>query len=444
MAKSPSPSIPDLLAHVAAGASTVAAAAGGAIDVKMKVDPNANEGGSVIFGFGPRATQIDEDVADAARLGAKLARFMYQNPGADVSQLVALVRSNTLPDPGGKARGSKLFAKRLERCTREAIQSIHDNDAYYRWAFITAQESGGIGLKATRSAMKYWINPPASPKSQGPTKKVIKKPDSTSPAIKIKRAPAEAAAKTAGKASSTAGSGPGVPPTKLPPSAAPATRPAVTMDAKHGKLAIEEAFEIEVVNMIWVRYDGGMFLRSFKRGNVASCCDLLPKKHHLKLLLKHIEWFKQAGQLETYLVACHRASNFSIGPLSRSDAQLLRTHADRDKLLAAGDPLPEGKQFKVYRGVSGEGLARRPSGYSWTTDPSVACDFALRGNRPNPAVYQATVARSDVMFYCNARDEQEIFAWIPRTKKLNMDTSQIKEFRRTTRRLKPVQASRRK
>jgi len=35
------------------------------------------------------------------------------------------------------------------------------------------------------------------------------------------------------------------------------------------------------------------------------------------------------------------------------DLQALVDHADRKKLLAAGDSLPPGRQFTVYRGVAG-------------------------------------------------------------------------------------------
>lgn len=82
--------------------------------------------------------------------------------------------------------------------------------------------------------------------------------------------------------------------------------------------------------------------------------------------------------------------------------------ADRDKLLAAGDPLPIGESFTVYRGVAGIRRHRRVEGYSWTLNLSQACYFAARFDRPNGRVYQATVARVEVLAYINWRDEAEV------------------------------------
>ena len=66
--------------------------------------------------------------------------------------------------------------------------------------------------------------------------------------------------------------------------------------------------------------------------------------------------------------------------------------------------LPE--SITVYRGVSGKG---KPRGYSWTTDIRVATFFATRFECFGEArLYQATVAKSDVVMFVSDRSEAEV------------------------------------
>jgi len=88
-----------------------------------------------------------------------------------------------------------------------------------------------------------------------------------------------------------------------------------------------------------------------------------------------------------------------------------------ERLRAAGDPLPEGSCFEVFRGVAGYGTARRVRGYSWTGDLTIARHFArLRAERyrlPGPAVYRARIRREHVFAYIDesGRNEQEFLLW---------------------------------
>lgn len=96
--------------------------------------------------------------------------------------------------------------------------------------------------------------------------------------------------------------------------------------------------------------------------------------------------------------------------------------ADRDMLLAAGDPLPPGDMFTLYRGVSGVGKFRKPSGPAWTDDLETAKLFAQKLCRPDPAVYTATVRREDVLYFTNCRHEREfgVFVHSPRRMAINL------------------------
>lgn len=91
--------------------------------------------------------------------------------------------------------------------------------------------------------------------------------------------------------------------------------------------------------------------------------------------------------------------------------------ADRERLLAAGDPLPGPGPFQLYRGVGGRGPARRIRGYSWTSDRRVAEWFANRAQLyglANPTVYAATIPAEHVLFYHVERQECDFLVKLPR------------------------------
>ncbi len=92
--------------------------------------------------------------------------------------------------------------------------------------------------------------------------------------------------------------------------------------------------------------------------------------------------------------------------------------ADRERLRAAGDPLPGPGPFTIYRGVAGRGRARRVRGLSWTRSLERAQWFADRGpwfGLKDPAVFRVTVEANDVLAYCNGsyREEEEFIVLLP-------------------------------
>ena len=90
--------------------------------------------------------------------------------------------------------------------------------------------------------------------------------------------------------------------------------------------------------------------------------------------------------------------------------------ADRERLLAAGDPLPGAGPFMLYRGVAGRGPARRVRGVSWTASKEQARWFAERGaswGLDDPAVFWVQAGADDVMAYTNHRQEEEFIVLLP-------------------------------
>lgn len=104
-------------------------------------------------------------------------------------------------------------------------------------------------------------------------------------------------------------------------------------------------------------------------------------------------------------------TNWVTFPL-RTIRRILR-HCGRGRLRAAGDRIPPGDSFTLYRGVAGLGAMRRESGLSWTRSAERAGWFAsqFEGVLERPAVLMTKVSRDDVLFYSNGyKDDFALFA----------------------------------
>jgi hypothetical protein len=121
--------------------------------------------------------------------------------------------------------------------------------------------------------------------------------------------------------------------------------------------------------------------------------------------------------LEEAFIEAWSTQKFGIPDWSLSFCRDFFTLLDPCALCKAGDPLPAGDSFVVYRGVAGGRNQRRVRGYSWTGDQDVAKLFAdIRSHQgfggfglPNPAVYSAVIREKDVLAYLDVshRNEKE-------------------------------------
>ena len=83
-----------------------------------------------------------------------------------------------------------------------------------------------------------------------------------------------------------------------------------------------------------------------------------------------------------------------------------------------GDTLPDGKHFTLFRGVAGNGKNRRIKSFSWTDSPYIAAWFAKRyTGLEDPAVYEITVQRNQILAFSNERKESEFILQLPLTVK---------------------------
>jgi hypothetical protein len=87
--------------------------------------------------------------------------------------------------------------------------------------------------------------------------------------------------------------------------------------------------------------------------------------------------------------------------------------ADRDRLRAAGAPLPPGDPVRLYRGVAGWGRARRIRGLHWTTDYEQAAWFARRFGLHDPAVYVGDLPARAIVAAIADRQEAECLVLVP-------------------------------
>jgi len=124
---------------------------------------------------------------------------------------------------------------------------------------------------------------------------------------------------------------------------------------------------------------------------------------------------REAGLYERALLTAFvdTRTNNSHWPLDR--LRLFFACCDRERLRAAGDPLPGPGPFVLYRGVAGQGARRRLRGLSWSGDLERARWFANRLSLPRPAVLEVTAEESAILAYVKDRKEQEFVVDLPPT-----------------------------
>jgi len=122
---------------------------------------------------------------------------------------------------------------------------------------------------------------------------------------------------------------------------------------------------------------------------------------------------KEDGLLEKAFVFAYDGARVNWNHVSQWVLNFIVSQCSRDRLRSLGDPMPDGKTFTLFRGISGNGSARRKRGLSWTGDFEKAKWFALRfPYLATPAVIQATMPRECVLFYTNSRQENEFVCMV--------------------------------
>jgi hypothetical protein len=151
----------------------------------------------------------------------------------------------------------------------------------------------------------------------------------------------------------------------------------------------------------------GQRLRADERLRVGdfwgSPCTINDKS--LELVVKNCQPLQAYNQYELALLDAYTDSKSDSyrWPLIR--LWRMFAYADRENLLAAGDPLPHDERFTLYRGVAGQGTARRIRGFAWSGSRDTAEWFAKRHRLEDPAVYELTIDAADVLAYRKTTNE---------------------------------------
>ena len=133
--------------------------------------------------------------------------------------------------------------------------------------------------------------------------------------------------------------------------------------------------------------------------------------HVLDLVLDSWPVLHKAGLLEEGFVEAWGTQKWGCPNWTPAFCRTIFAKFDRGTMLRAGDPLPPGDSFIVYRGVAGIGAKRRVRGYSWSAEKGIAKLFAeLRAKRfglPNPSVYSAVIQKEDILTYIDGSNKDE-------------------------------------
>jgi len=131
----------------------------------------------------------------------------------------------------------------------------------------------------------------------------------------------------------------------------------------------------------------------------------------MAFLIDNAEWFRARGVFEEAMLLAWNTQRFTHG--YQNWMRIFLALADREKLMAASEPLPQGDRFTVYRGVSksklklwGKTLGGDKRCISWTLDPEVARRFAgLDGI--GGTVYATEVSRDQIYAYLGGKGNRQ-------------------------------------
>ncbi len=139
--------------------------------------------------------------------------------------------------------------------------------------------------------------------------------------------------------------------------------------------------------------------------------------YSLDLVCFNAPVLKELGVYEPALLHAITATRTNNRRWPLRELKAMFDQADRERLRAAGSPLPSPGPFTLYRGVAGRGAARRVRGFSWTSSFERAAWFARRFGSllHDPTVYRVTVSEEAVLVYDNGRSEEEFIVSLPPT-----------------------------
>jgi hypothetical protein len=158
--------------------------------------------------------------------------------------------------------------------------------------------------------------------------------------------------------------------------------------------------------------------RCLADGNFQGFLEVADREVWLSLVNRNRFALRDNGILERALVRAITITPTNHHGIPVSEVRSLFDQCDPQRLRDAGDLLPDGDRFVVYRGVAGEEPFRKENGWSWTGTLEVASFFAQRPagemeeSLADPAVLKAVLRREEILVYTFWEDE---FLCFPRS-----------------------------
>jgi hypothetical protein len=114
-------------------------------------------------------------------------------------------------------------------------------------------------------------------------------------------------------------------------------------------------------------------MERWENDDIIGCLSLLSNMDYINFLMANMKPLLDNGYFEKVLLEALTMpkTNLHHIPLGVLRDMVFRI-ADKEKMRSAGDPIPGKGPFELYRGVSGNGPARRKYGLSWSSSFEVA------------------------------------------------------------------------
>ncbi len=170
-------------------------------------------------------------------------------------------------------------------------------------------------------------------------------------------------------------------------------------------------------------------IKAFQEGDAHCFLGMGGNVNGLWVVYDNWQQLRERGIYEGALLSAFSLTKGNNVSWPITNLEFLFNLADRQKLLDAGDTLPDGESFTLYRGVAGKQHQRKVRSFSWTLDLPVACWFAMRfPHFDAPGVYKATVNRTEILAYDNGRNEREVICRPKSCSKYDITTEQMKDL----------------
>jgi len=154
-------------------------------------------------------------------------------------------------------------------------------------------------------------------------------------------------------------------------------------------------------------------VRYLEGGDIAGIIFTLNQEDRMAFVFDNAPSLLLFGVYEIALFNAYVSCHANLHAWDVKTLKFLFKLCDREVLYRSGGVFCGNYPLIVYRGVCGEGEGYRPRGLSWTNDFEKAKWFAKFPEErfgvklPNCHVYQVSIAREDVYFYNDDRQESE-------------------------------------